>query len=57
MGNYVAIGFGAYIALSLTLFFFPNIIHKKRKHECELIDEALHSPSNKVVLIAHRGGI
>ncbi len=57
MAYYVAVGIGAYAALSLTLFCFPNVIHRRKKYQSEIIEEALHNPSRKALLVAHRGGI
>jgi len=54
MAYYIAVGFGAYAALSLTLFCCP--IYKKKKYQSEIIEEALHNPSQKSLLVAHRGG-
>lgn len=56
MAYYVAVGIGAYAALSLALFCFPNVLHKRKKYKSEVLEEALNSPSHKVLLIAHRGG-
>ena len=57
MAYYVAVGIGAYAAVSLTLFCFPNVLHRRKKYNSELLEEALNSPSHKALLIAHRGGI
>jgi len=56
MAYYVAVGIGAYAALSLSLFCFPNVIHRRKKYQSEIIEEALHNPSRKALLVAHRGG-
>ena len=57
MAYYAAVGIGAYAAISLTFFCFPNIIHKRKRYESVLLEEALNSPSHKTLLVAHRGGM
>jgi glycerophosphoryl diester phosphodiesterase len=44
----------AYLVLSILLFFFPNIIHKKKYYQYSLFNDAING--KRIIKIAHRGG-
>ena len=46
--------FGAYLAFSILLFFFPTILHSYTFHKLLLFRQALSG--ERVLRISHRGG-
>jgi len=51
---YIILG---YIIISLILFLFPGIIHKKKTYRNKILNHIAQRKDNKVIMIAHRGGI
>lgn len=45
----------SYVSISVFFFIFPNIIHKKRRYECPLMNEAIEN-KKRILKVAHRGG-
>lgn len=43
-----------YVGLSTLLFFFPNLLHRKRTYLNPLLNEAIEG--KRTLRIAHRGG-